>query len=97
VGADVYRMARGDGQDRIRDVDSSTANIDQVQFSDLSTSQVSGVLRRSNDLQLSFGSGDSLTVLGYFSSNANRIEQFRFADTRTWTHTDLIARLTVLT
>jgi Ca2+-binding RTX toxin-like protein len=97
VGADVYHLARGDGQDRIRDIDSSTASIDQVQFSDLSTSQVSGVLRRSNDLQLTFGSGDSLTVLGYFSSNANRIEQFHFADARTWSHTDLIARLTVTT
>ncbi|MFN9693397.1 MAG: calcium-binding protein, partial [Synechococcaceae cyanobacterium] len=80
----------------LRDTDANTANIDQVQFHDLSTSQVSGVVRRSNDLQLNFSSGDRLTVRGYFSSSANRIEQFHFADARSWIHADLMARLTVL-
>ena len=53
-------------------------------------------MRRSHDLQLTFNSGDSLTVLQYFSSSADRIEQFRFADLRTWSHTDLMARLTTV-
>ena len=40
------------------------------------------------------GTNDRLTLTGALSTAANRIETIAFADGTTWTHADLIARLT---
>ena len=87
-GNDTYILRKGDGIDSISDSDSTPGNVDAVQFVDLTSTDLSAIERRGDNLVLKFaGSGDQLTVSGYFASAANRIEQFNFSDGITLTDT----------
>ena len=101
---DTYVFNLGDGADTIvehgtADTDQHADSADTVQFgpgilaADLSRS------RAGDDLVLSVGgsSTDRLTIQGWFSDTARRIEQFTFADGTLWTLADLLAMPLVVT
>ena len=80
-GHDIYVFNINDGQDIIDDqgfFDTDVASFVGRNFADASFSQGR---ENSNDLVITFGNGDSVTVLnGLSNSNANTIEQFMFDD-----------------
>jgi Ca2+-binding RTX toxin-like protein len=93
-GADTYLFQLGDGSDTIYD-DSSDASVDQLVFSGSGLTAANLTVTRlasSNDLQLSFGSGDSVVLrdqlYGGFTYG-NGIESIKFSDGATWTEAQL--------
>ncbi|MDZ7855404.1 calcium-binding protein [Sphaerotilus sp.] len=94
---DTYLFNLGDGADTIiewgtADTDLHAASADVVHFG-------TGILpaditraRRGDDLVLSMGANgtDQLTIQGWFSDHAKRVEQFIFADETVWTIADLL-------
>jgi Ca2+-binding RTX toxin-like protein len=79
-GNDHYILRRG-GNDRIVD---SGGGLDIVQLTDVASTDFNAVERRVDDLVLSYGMADQLTVSNYFKSTPNRIEQFNFSDGVSW-------------
>ncbi len=80
-GNDTYIFNRGDGQDLILENGNSDA-IDILQFgANIRPSNVTISRVGSNDLLFSINdSTDQITVQGYYTDVANRIEQVRFSD-----------------
>lgn len=79
-GNDSY-ILRGAGVHRIYD---SRGGLDNVQITDVASTDITTVERRVNDLVLQYGNADQLTVTNYFSNAYYRIEQFAFADGVSW-------------
>ena len=79
-GNDTYLLRSG-GTDRIFD---SGGSFDVVQLTDVASTDITAVERRVNDLVLTYGTANQLTVSNYFSSASYRIEQFSFADGVSW-------------
>jgi Ca2+-binding RTX toxin-like protein len=92
AGNDTYRFGRSQGRDRIIDTDPTPGNVDRIELGpDLTPADVR--LRRvDSNLQLLTPLADtSLTVLGWFSSPAARVERVDFADGTSW-EAELLAR-----
>jgi Ca2+-binding RTX toxin-like protein len=91
-GADTYLFARGFGQDTIYEYDQGSGGNDIVRFA-------AGILpvevelsRNESDLFLKvLGTEDRITVEGFYSSLAQRIERVEFADGTVWTSSILLA------
>lgn len=84
VGNDAYQIAVGDGKDTLVD----SAGSDSVQFTTISSADVTGAFRAANDLVITYGTGaDQLTVKNQFRNVADAIETFSFSDDVTWTNT----------
>jgi Ca2+-binding RTX toxin-like protein len=83
-GADTYLFGRGDGQDFVRDNDTTAGVVDKIIFKPGVLPADVRVLRDGDNLVLAIlGTGDQLTVAGYFQSDATSgwaIEEIRFAD-----------------
>ncbi|MGH7895537.1 MAG: calcium-binding protein [Candidatus Binatia bacterium] len=81
AGNDTYRFYRGDGQDTITDNDSTPGNVDKVLFAaDIQPSEVSAN-RSGNNLVLTLGASDRVTVTNYFLNEGvtpYAIEQIKF-------------------
>jgi len=92
TGNDTYIFLKGDGIDWINDHDTTAGNVDVVQFLDVASDEVITLNRYGNDLTISYGVSDQLTVAGYFNA-ADRIEQFRFSDGETWDLGDVNVRV----
>jgi Ca2+-binding RTX toxin-like protein len=102
-GNDVYRFARGDGADTIRDYTDAfngTGGNDSVEFAegiapaDVTVSQADSGW----SLRLAIaGSADSLKLESSANDGKFRIETVRFADATVWTHADLMALATAPT
>jgi len=98
-GSDTYNWRIGDGNDTIRDDDSTTHETDVLILEGVSSSSVA--LKRvsgSSDLLVDIG-GEIITVINRFSttSNANSgIEEIRFGDGVIWTLDDIWARTKVI-
>ncbi|WP_338758924.1 calcium-binding protein [Massilia sp. METH4] len=90
AGADVYLFGRGSGQDTVYNYDSDAqgTNADKVLLgAGITTADVT--LQRSNgDLVLTIkGTGDQLTIQGYFGTDATTsaaVETIEFADGTVW-------------
>ena len=78
-GNDTYVLSEGAGFDRIVENDSTTGNLDVVEFTDVGSADLDSVERWGNDLVLYYGE-DRLTVVDYFDGTAARIEEIRFSD-----------------
>ncbi len=94
-GSDTFVFSRGFGQDTINQRDSSAGRVDQLQFTDLTSQDLSGVMRSGSDLILSFNSGDSVRVSQFYYSDsytAYKIDKVSFADGVEWNQRDLINR-----
>jgi Ca2+-binding RTX toxin-like protein len=88
-GNDTY-VLRGGGVDRIAD---SGGSFDTVQFFEVASTAITGLQRFGSDLIFQYGSSDQLTIINYFSSPYNRIEQFTFSDGVTWDDAAINARV----
>ncbi|PIY01068.1 MAG: hypothetical protein COZ23_05100, partial [Hydrogenophilales bacterium CG_4_10_14_3_um_filter_58_23] len=89
-GNDTYLFGRGAGQDAVYEYDATAGNVDTIQIAaDVAPADVK-VTRDAENLYLSItGSTDKMTVLGWFSSDAGKVEQVRFADGTIWDVTTL--------
>ena len=89
TGNDTYVFGRGDGQDTIRETDSTVGNSDRIVLgATILPGQVS-VSRDGTDLLLSVGNGDQIRVEGWFIDDAHKVERVEFADGTVWTVADL--------
>ena len=84
-GNDTYLFGLGDGSDVIIDFDSTSGNVDTVQFTaGIQTGDIV-VTRVGDNLNLTNATtGDTLTLSGWFLGDVNKIEQVVFADGTTW-------------
>jgi Ca2+-binding RTX toxin-like protein len=84
AGNDTYLFGPGSGIDRVYDHDLN-ANIDAVVFADSVQPSDVEVLRNGEDLELHLvGSTDSLILANWYTNDAYKIEQVRFADGTMW-------------
>ena len=92
-GNDTFVFSRGFGQGVINENDSSsTSRLDVVQFTDLASTDLTGVDRVGNDLYLNFEGGDSLKLSNYYISDGYwyyKINQVTFSDGVTWDQSDI--------
>ncbi|NVD98345.1 calcium-binding protein [Massilia sp. BJB1822] len=96
AGNDTYIFRRGDGQDLIKQNGGVAAEtIKTVQFEDIKFSDITSARKVGNDLALTYGDSDQLTILEHFTSVAYQIDIFKFAD-MTLTMDEFIARSPVL-
>ena len=92
-GNDTYVFAKGSGYDSVSDYDTTAGNSDILQFTDVASTDVTSVLRISNNLYLRYGATDQVMISNYFNSNPFEIERFEFADGVSWTEADIKARV----
>ena len=83
-GSDIYILRQGSGYDVISQSDSTAGRVDRVHFEDVLPADIRSVQRVVNDLILSYGETDALTVRNHFSSAIYRIDEIRFADGTVW-------------
>ncbi len=90
-GNDTYVFGRGYGQDVVYEWDPTAGNIDTVRFAaDVSAGDITAYQDPMGGLVLSInGTNDSLRVNGWFSSDAQKVEQFAFADGTVWGANDI--------
>lgn len=80
TGSDTYLFARGDGQDRIIDTDSTLFNSDVLKISGVATNQL-WFKRTGSDLEIDvLGTQDKVYVQDWFKSTTNRVEKITAAD-----------------
>lgn len=91
-GADTYFFSVGSGADTISDVDVSSGVSDVIEF-DMTPAALKSIERLGNNMVLSYGSGDVLTVSGQFGGDASEIEQLVFSDGTTWAEAEIKARV----
>jgi Ca2+-binding RTX toxin-like protein len=90
-GNDVYRFARGDGQDTISDDDTTAGNHDVIEFAEGIAAGDVRVTRSGDNLVLSLGTTDQITVQYHFyNGSAYAVEEIRFADGTTWDTEDVL-------
>ena len=90
-GGDRYFYSANGGHDRIVDVDPRQSDPDGVVFSSLRSTSLTRVQRDGANLQLHFGSTNSLLLVNQMDPNC-RIETFQFANV-TWDHATLLAQV----
>ncbi len=87
-GSDVYLFQRGSGLDRAHASGVEAGPVDVIQLGAGLAENDVRVTRNSDELVLSLvGTGDTLTVVGYFYLDAtglSRLEEIRFADGTVW-------------
>jgi Ca2+-binding RTX toxin-like protein len=93
AGNDTYRFGVGSGVDTIYDKDSTAGNTDSVAFKEGVRPEDVRFRKEGNHLRVALSNGvDSLLINNWFSSSANRIEKFVFADGTILTDADLDVR-----
>ncbi len=92
LGNDIYIFRNGDGNDTITDFDDSSSNrLDTVLFADLTYPDITGLQRTGNDLIVTYGVGNSITIKNNFSSASDEMTQYQFSDGLTISAKDLYA------
>ena len=80
-GNDTYQFGRGDGQDRIVDVDTTPGNTDVVAFGPNVSMDQLWFRQAGNDLELSIiGTNDKLTLNSWYAGSQYSVEEFRTSD-----------------
>ena len=80
-GNDTYQFGRGDGQDRIVDVDTTPGNTDVVAFGPNVSMDQLWFRQSGNDLELSIiGTNDKLTLNNWYAGSTYHVEEFRTSD-----------------
>ncbi|UMR30726.1 hypothetical protein MJ904_00120 [Massilia sp. MB5] len=85
AGNDVYVFQRGSGHDTILE----SAGSKTLRFTDLSVEERPALARIGDDLLISYGNGDSITVLKHF--NGNPVHHFEFADGKIFTTEEILS------
>ncbi len=85
AGDDTYLFGRGSGQDQIYDIGSPPGNLDTVLFApDVQPGDIQ-VTRDADNIYLTIAdTGETLTLGGWFSDPASKIEQISFAGGTVW-------------
>ncbi len=95
-GSDVFIYARGDGNDQIVDLSTSTSESDVLRFTDILQDDVV-LTQLGNDLSIRIVSSDhTILVPGFFNSPASAnasvgIDVMEFADGSTWSRSEIEA------
>jgi Ca2+-binding RTX toxin-like protein len=97
VGNDTYLFGTGSGQDYVYDYDPTAGNIDTVRLADGVAPTDVSVSRDMNNLYLSLGGTDQLTLQNWFNSDAYKIEKVDFANGTSWNAADLLAKASIAT
>jgi Ca2+-binding RTX toxin-like protein len=97
AGNDTYLFNQGDGADTISEYEydsqgTGAGTSDELKLGTGLTVAGTVVGRVGNDLTLSWGSTDKVTVQSYFSSKESRVEKVSFADGTTWSVADIAKR-----
>jgi len=81
AGNDTYRLARGSGVDGVYENDTTPGNTDRAWFdTDIASDQL-WFRRLASSLEVSvIGTGDRLSISGWYTSDAFHLEQFRAGD-----------------
>ncbi|MEF8700141.1 MAG: calcium-binding protein [Candidatus Accumulibacter sp. UW20] len=94
-GADTYILSKSGGQDWIYNYDEDDS-VDVAKFTDVATTDVTGITRYGDDLVLQYGTlGGQLTVENYFYSDSAtyyRIDTFDLTNAD-WSVTDIKSRV----
>lgn len=91
-GNDVYHFGRGDGQDRIRDLDATAGNHDVLLLAEGIGQEDLLWSRKGADLQLQLaGSSDQIVFVDWFSPVSAQVEELRLADGTVLTAADMQA------
>ncbi len=91
AGNDTYVFHRGSGVDTVNAYDTGAARVETVLFDDIMATQLTSVVRSGNNLVLSYGTADKVTVTSQFTSAAYAVNGFKFADGHVYTAADLQA------
>ncbi|HXF65557.1 MAG TPA: putative Ig domain-containing protein, partial [Burkholderiales bacterium] len=93
LGSDIYLFGRGAGADTVAEFDDTPGNLDSVQFAaDIAPTDIE-VRREADHLVLAIrNTADRLTLLNWFASDAEKVEQVTFADGTVWDAATLEAR-----
>lgn len=67
VGADTYYFSKGDGQDVINTGDTNQS-IDTIRFTDINADQLTSITRVGNNLVITYGTNDKVTVTNHFTT-----------------------------
>ena len=97
-GSDTYEFSLAGGEDRIDNrAGDSAVTTDAVRFADGITTGTVAFYRLGNDLIVHAGSAASMTLVDHFAAGAEaqRVDQFRFADGTTWSAAQVEAGLTL--
>ncbi len=85
TGIDTYVFSIGDGADIITQSEQNTSNsLDTIQFNNVASTDITGVTKINNDLLISYGASDQITVQDFFSTSLNKIGKFQFSDDVNW-------------
>ncbi|QDL56146.1 calcium-binding protein [Rhodoferax aquaticus] len=95
LGNDTYVFKAGDGYDWISESDASTGNTDTVLFTDIKSTDITGIYNNGGSLRITYGSTDVLNISGFLASADYRMELFKFSDGVTWTVADIMARVSI--
>ena len=96
TGGDTFKFSKGDGKDQITDDSIGNTSTDVVHFTDVASTDVLAVshILNTDKLLLVYGSGDELTIDGFFGGNPSAsIAQFQFSNGVTWTRADVLVQL----
>ena len=94
TGGDTYVFGIGSGQDRISENDATVGAVDVIRFVDVKSTDLTGIERLGNDLVLTYGASDQITVVSHFDANNRaRIEQIVFSDGVVWGDTAINGRV----
>ncbi|MBI4190070.1 MAG: putative Ig domain-containing protein, partial [Betaproteobacteria bacterium] len=95
IGDDTYSFGRGDGTDYLSEA-AADSGADVLELgADIAPSEIL-VTRTDSDLLISVaGTGDRVTLQGWFGFNGAGLERVRFADGTVWTPADLEAQIVV--
>lgn len=81
AGSDTYIFGRGAGQDYVYDYDSTTGNLDTIQFNGDVASDQLWFSRSGDDLMVQIlGTADSVCIGNWYSGTTYQIETFQASD-----------------
>jgi len=94
LGDDLYRFARGGGQDTIQEASGTGSGFDTLELAAGILPTDVTLYRNGYDLVVVLdGSSTQLTVTNFYSGSPAQIEQIRFADSTTWDLAAINARV----
>lgn len=91
TGNDTFLLRVGAGNDRISLAGAAADQFKTVSFEDVALTELTDLMRVGDDLVIGYGSGDSVTLEGYYTETAYRAVMFRFADGSDYDHDNLVA------
>ncbi|CAI3960264.1 Ca2+-binding protein, partial [Commensalibacter communis] len=94
-GSDTYVLSKGAGNDTIYNHVTNSTDKSVIQFTDISSKDVTGASIEGNDLIIQYGENDSVRLQYYFDpSNNFRVQEYQFTD-QTLNNDQLMALLPI--